>query len=212
MSNDSRRMKRVATSLIRFMAPNEGQLCRCRKAQKPFVPILESFEPRVLLDGLTPAQICAAYGLDQVSFTTTAGTFPGDGGSGLTVSQRPTVAIIDPGDDPNAIGDMNVFSDQNHLPHMYDPGDPNNPGNNPIFEVVGAEGAPTSGIPIATNTWLFEETLDVQVVHAIAPWANIMLVEQDPSRVGCAESSRSAAADCRCREGSAHGIFAVCVD
>ena len=153
----------------------------------PMTVAFEPFEPRVLLSAepgmayptvifqpdslgnsppsgsFTPAQICSAYGFDQVSFGSAAGD-----GSGQTV------AIIDAYDDPAAMNDLNYFSTQFSLPQF-------NVSGGPTFSQVGQSGGAVPGTdPAGPNngtTWEVEESQDIEWVHAIAPRANIMLVE-----------------------------------
>ena len=105
--------------------------------------------------GTTPTQIRHAYGFDQIRFN--GGTVAGDG-SGTTI------AIVDAYNDPNIANDLHQFDLQFGLP------DP------PVFTQVNQTGGST--LP-ATNSssWTNEISLDVEWSHAIAPGANILLVE-----------------------------------
>ena len=114
---------------------------------------------------LTPSQMRSAYGFDQVMFGSIAGT-----GSGQTV------AIIDAYDDPTALNDLNQFSVQFGLPQFNSGG--------PTFTKVGENGGAVPGTdpngPTGTTgtiSWEVEESLDIEWVHAMAPQANIILVE-----------------------------------
>ena len=108
--------------------------------------------------GLSPAQLRHAYGIDNIKF----GSVTGDG-SGQTI------AIIDAYDDPNIATDLQAFDQQFSLP------DP------PSFTKVNQDGDPTAlpGTDPAGpgNSWAVEESLDVEWAHAVAPAANIILVE-----------------------------------
>lgn len=103
----------------------------------------------------TPASLACVYGL----VTAVAGCNPN------TVTKVPSggarmIAIVDAYDAPNAAGDLATFSTQFGLPPAS-------------FQVVYA-----SGTRPAYNTgWEFEESLDVQWAHAMAPGAKIVLVE-----------------------------------
>ncbi|HET6251906.1 MAG TPA: S53 family peptidase [Tepidisphaeraceae bacterium] len=98
--------------------------------------------------GFTPSQIRTAYGLNQVSGT----------GAGQTI------AIVDAYNDPNIVSDLGVFDSHFGLTAP------------PSFKVVGQSGGSTAGI--ATDAgWAGEISLDVEWTHAIAPGANILLVE-----------------------------------
>jgi hypothetical protein len=103
----------------------------------------------------TPQQIRAAYGIDLLSAT----------GAGQTI------AIIDAYHDPNIISDLHQFDLQFGLP------DP------PSFQVLNQNGGtdlsqvPTDPAGAGNNNWEGEEALDVEWAHAIAPAANIVLIE-----------------------------------
>jgi len=107
--------------------------------------------------GLTPAQLRHAYGVDNIKF----GAIVGDG-SGQTI------AIVDAYDYPTAAADLHAFDQQFGLP------DP------PSFTKVNQTGGSTlpGTDPAAKgNDWELEEALDIEWTHAIAPGANIILVE-----------------------------------
>ena len=76
-----------------------------------------------------------------------------------------TIAIVDAFDDPNVMSDLSVYSAQYGLPAVT--------GAN--FQVVYATG--TQPIQDSTGGWELEESLDVDMVHALAPNASIILVE-----------------------------------
>lgn len=115
---------------------------------------------------LTPSQIRSAYGFDQVFFGSVQGTGAGQ-----------TIAIIDAYDFPTALNDLNFFSTQYNLP-LFNQG-----GNSPTFNIVNQNGGSTllgtdpNGAGFAQGTWELEEALDIEWAHAIAPMANLMLVE-----------------------------------
>jgi hypothetical protein len=99
------------------------------------------------ISGYSPAQIRAAYGFTGIS----------GNGSGQTI------AIVDAYNDPNIASDLGVFDAQFGL-------------SNPNLMVVNQNGGSTRSI--ATNAgWDTEISLDVEWAHAIAPGANILLVE-----------------------------------
>ena len=101
--------------------------------------------------GMTPTQICQAYGFNTLSFGSTAANGAGE-----------TIAIVDAYDDPNIASDLQSFDQYFGL-------------SNPSFTKVNQTGGST---PPATNTgWATEIALDVQWSHAVAPGANILLVE-----------------------------------
>ncbi len=111
--------------------------------------------------GYTPSIIQAAYGITSLLNNN-------DNGAGQTI------AIIDPGDDPALVdtgsanfstSDLAIFDATMNLP------DP------PSFKVVGETGGTrptfTSNNPAETG----ETTMDVEWAHAIAPAADIVLIE-----------------------------------
>ncbi len=102
--------------------------------------------------GYTPAQIRAAYGFDQVMF----GSVKGDGAG-------QTIAIVDAYNDPNILSDLAKFDQQFGLAAP------------PSFKVVNQTGG--TKLPQNDRGWASEIALDVEWAHAIAPGANILLVE-----------------------------------
>jgi hypothetical protein len=105
----------------------------------------------------TPAQVRAAYGFNFLSRTGAA----------------QTIAIVDAYDDPNIAGDVQNFSATFGLPQFNTPGGPS-------FTKVSQSGAVITGstnAPAGNVSWGIEESLDVEWAHAIAPQANIVLVE-----------------------------------
>jgi subtilase family serine protease len=75
------------------------------------------------------------------------------------------VLIVDAYDDPTAASDLTVYSKQFGLPAV----------TSANFEVVYAAG--TKPPVDSTGGWEFEESLDVQMAHALAPNAKVVLVE-----------------------------------
>ena len=97
--------------------------------------------------GLTPTQIRAAYGFNQLSLD----------GTGTTI------AIVDAYDDPTIASDLHQFDVQFGLP-------------DPTFTKVSQTGS-TTALPAANAGWSDEISLDVEWAHVIAPGAKILLVE-----------------------------------
>jgi len=97
--------------------------------------------------GYTPAQIRHAYQFDQVSLN----------GAGQTI------AIVDAYNDPNIAADLSVFDSQFGLSAP------------PSLSVVNQNAG--SSLPSTDGGWAGEISLDVEWAHAIAPQANILLVE-----------------------------------
>ena len=120
--------------------------------------------------GLTAAQLRTAYGINAVSFndgTVTSGTGAGE-----------TIAIIDAYNYPTASADLHNFDLAMGLP------DP------PSFVQVSQTGSTTSLPPTdpagagTGDDWEVEEALDIEWAHAVAPAANIMLVEANSPSTG----------------------------
>jgi uncharacterized repeat protein (TIGR01451 family) len=141
-----------------FLARN-ARAARPDRGKRPALEILEDRRvptgwlwPR----GLTPSDIRTAYGIN---------------GTGLDGAGQ-TIAIVDNYDDPNIQTDLTAFCGKFDLPFAG-------------VRKVNAQGqssplpaeSPTSG----KDNWAGEEALDVEWAHAIAPQANLILVEVDPS-------------------------------
>jgi len=101
--------------------------------------------------GLSPATIESAY-----NFSTS-----------LTAGTKETIGIVDAYNDPNAESDLGVFSSQYRLPPCTTA--------NRCFTKVNQTGG--TRYPQSNSGWSLEISLDVQWAHAIAPGANIVLVE-----------------------------------
>lgn len=126
----------------------------------------------------TPAQIRHAYGFDYTAY----GSIVGDG-SGQTI------AIVDAYDDPKmlsstdpnfATSDLAIFDAHFGIP------DP------PSFKKVSQTGGSTSSITPDTG-WASEISLDVEWTHALAPKANIVLVEASAPDINLFEAVQYAA-------------------
>jgi hypothetical protein len=110
-------------------------------------------------DGYSPAQISTAYGFNQVSINGAIGN-----GAGTTI------AIVDAYKDPNITADLNTFDTAFNLPAP------------PSFTQVNESGGSVSSVP-ANAGWDLEISLDVEWAHAIAPDANILLVEANSDQL-----------------------------
>ena len=75
-----------------------------------------------------------------------------------------TIAIVDAYDDPNIQADLNTFDTQFGLPAT-------------TVTRVNETGGTSYPASDPTGGWELEESLDVEWAHAMAPGANIMLVE-----------------------------------
>jgi hypothetical protein len=107
--------------------------------------------------GHTPAQIAQAYGFNQVSFDN--GAIQGNGAG-------QTIAIVDASYDPNIASDLQKFDAQFGLSAP------------PSFSQFVEQGATTN------SGWALETALDVEWAHAMAPGANIDLIEANNSSLG----------------------------
>src|SRR5437764_11258684 len=108
-----------------------------------------------VVDGYTPQQVRHAYGFDQISFGNGAIKADGTG---------QTVALIDAYHYPQLQSDLHVFDLQFGLP------DP------PSLRVVSQTGGSVSRLKVDTG-WAGETAMDVQLAHAIAPGAAIIVIE-----------------------------------
>ncbi len=102
--------------------------------------------------GLTPAQAKSAYGFNSITFGNAVGNGAGQ-----------TIAIVDAYNDPNILADLAKFDAQFGLPAP------------PSIKVVNQTGG--TKLPSNNRGWAAEIALDVEWAHAIAPGANILLVE-----------------------------------
>jgi len=104
--------------------------------------------------GYTPAQIKTAYDLNNITFN---GGFDTGNGSGQTI------AIVDAYNDQNISSDLATFDSAYGLPSAD-------------LTIVSQSGS-TTALPANNASWAGEISLDVEWAHAIAPGANILLVE-----------------------------------
>jgi subtilase family serine protease len=108
----------------------------------------------------TPASLACVYGLTKAVVGCNPETLKTVATTGSKV-----VAIVDAFDDPNATSDLAAYSAQFGLPAIT-------PAN---FQVVYASGQQPN--QDSTGGWELEESLDVDMAHALAPNAKIILVE-----------------------------------
>jgi subtilase family serine protease len=104
---------------------------------------------------LQPLQVQTAYGLNLLP----------NKGQGVTVD------IIDVFHVPTITADLATFSTTYGLPQM------NGVGGDPTFTIVSQPGTPNSPSDGSSSDTSLETALDVEWVHAIAPFANIILQE-----------------------------------
>lgn len=112
----------------------------------------------ITLPGFSPSEMALAYNI------------PPNGGLGATV------AIVDAYDSPNVLADLNTFSQQFSLPVFPTSTPSSTVGCSPTFTKMNENGA-AKPLPQRNSGWEIEINLDTQWVHAIAPCANIVLVE-----------------------------------
>jgi subtilase family serine protease len=128
---------------------------------------VEQLEDRTLLSvssfapPYTPAQIRHAYGFDQLAASNT--------GAGQTI------AIVDAYYDPTIASDVATFSSQFGLPQL------DGLNGNGTFTQIDLSNRTLSP---SRDDWTIETALDVEWAHAIAPQANIVLVEAASDRAG----------------------------
>jgi subtilase family serine protease len=109
--------------------------------------------------GYTPGEIRHAYAIDAIRFTSGKTTVAGTGAG-------QTIAIVDAYNDPQIVNDLAAFDLAFGLPA-------------PKFTRIGETGG---ALPTQSNAgWAIETSLDVEWAHAIAPGANILLVEANSS-------------------------------
>ncbi len=106
--------------------------------------------------GLSPAQVRAVYSFNNISFSGVTGDGKGT-----------TIAIVDAYNDPNIVSDLKKFDKTFGI------------ANPPSFKVVNQTGG--TKLPRNNAGWASEIALDVEWAHAIAPGANILLVEANSS-------------------------------
>ncbi len=106
--------------------------------------------------GYSPAQISHAYGLDTLT----------NNGAGQII------AIVDAFDDPTIASDLQTFTNFFGLPAINTSCNVA-AGPHPCFQKVFAQGRQ----PRTDSGWALEISLDVEWAHAVAPSADILLVE-----------------------------------
>ncbi len=104
--------------------------------------------------GYCPADLRNVY---ATSFTANS-----NGGSGINIY------IVDAYDLASAAADLSLFSTMTGLPQL------DGVGGDGTFTKLTPFGMPTSAVP---QGWSMEESLDIEWAHAMAPKANIILVE-----------------------------------
>lgn len=106
----------------------------------------------------TPASLACVYGL----VTKTPGCNPRTLKTNATGGSK-VVAIVDAYDDPTALSDLKKYSKQFGLPAI----------TSANFQIIYASGTK----PPYNEGWSGEESLDIEMAHALAPKAKVILVE-----------------------------------
>jgi subtilase family serine protease len=117
-----------------------------------------SASEHVSAKGITPNATPSGYGPSDLL---SAYNLPANGGAGQTV------AIVDAYNDPNAAADLSVYRSQYGLPACTTASG--------CLKIVSQTGSTT--LPSSNSGWAGEESLDLDMVSAIAPNAHIILVE-----------------------------------
>jgi hypothetical protein len=110
--------------------------------------------------GYTPCNLRAAYALAALSAKDGVGN---------------TVAVVDPGDDPNAAADLNVYRSTYGIAKCTT--------KNPCFTKVNQDGVAGS-YPAPNAGFAQEISLDLDMVSAICPKCHILLVEANSNGFG----------------------------
>ncbi|MFI5455035.1 MAG: hypothetical protein ACHRXM_06250 [Isosphaerales bacterium] len=120
--------------------------------------------------GYTPAQIRAAYGINNIKFSSIVGDGTGQ-----------TIAIVDAYDDPSFVNSSaSGFNTSDLARFDQEFGLPNPPSFEKLNEygsVSNLPGIDPAGAHNPQGNWEVEEALDVEWAHSIAPAASIILVE-----------------------------------
>ena len=124
--------------------------------------------------GYTPQQIRSAYGFDRIMF----GSIAGDGAG-------QTIAIVDAYDNPGLMDSSAAgFSTSDLAEFDRQFGLPDPPRFTKINETGNASpmpGTDPAGPGNSGGNWEYEEAMDVEWAHALAPAASIVLVEANSS-------------------------------
>jgi len=123
-----------------------------KRRRRELRPSWDRLDDRCLLSGLSPALVTAAYGLNAITFKSSNGSaIKGDGAG-------ETIAVIEAYHDPYIASDLQTFDKTFGLP-------------DPSLTVINQAG------DLYNDGWALEESLDVEWAHALAPGANILVVE-----------------------------------
>jgi subtilase family serine protease len=117
--------------------------------------------PNVAPNGLVPSQVATAYGFDQLWLA--------NRGAGQTIG------IVDAFDHPDIEKSLTIFDNRFKLPTCT--------SANGCFRKVYATGTNPGAPPSDRTIWQYEIALDVEWAHAMAPDANILLVESNSDQL-----------------------------
>ena len=130
-----------------------------RRRRRNLFPTWDHLDGRCLLAGMSPAELTAAYGLNAITFHASNGSAVKGDGAGETI------ALIEAYHDPTLASDLKTYDQAYDLP-------------NPTLTVDNLAG------PSIDQGWGLEESLDVEIAHAIAPEANLLVVEASSATLG----------------------------
>jgi hypothetical protein len=125
----------------------------------------------------TPASLACVYGL----VTVTTGCIPSKVTTVVSAGSK-LVIVVDAYDDPTATNDLTAYSKQYGLPAI----------TSSNFQVVYASG--TKPAQDSTGGWELEESLDIEMAHALAPNAKVILMEAASSNTTDLLAAETAAA------------------
>jgi hypothetical protein len=130
-------------------------------SQRPFTTFVIPAQGSTLEPPYTPSEVRTAYGLNNINFSGVIGNGAGQ-----------TIALIEAFNDPDLASDANKFSSMYGLPQFTIAGD------GPTLTIENEYGS-TSNLPPDSQpgVWDAEDSLDVEWAHAVAPEANILVVE-----------------------------------
>jgi hypothetical protein len=152
-----------------------------RRRRRTAIPVLEALEGRAVpaqmaplfqalappagggavpVPGYTPSQIRHAYGFDQVAFPGAAAAADGSG---------ETIAIVTACDSPTLAADLAAFDTRFQIPDA-------------TLAKVGQDGS--NNLPPSDPAWAQETALDTEWAHALAPRANLLVVEASSGNDG----------------------------
>jgi subtilase family serine protease len=148
-----------------------------RTARARHRPAVDALEPRCLLSGspagFLPAQVVQAYGIDQIALP--PGQLRGGG---------QTIAIFESLDDPNFVNSTDPAFGTSDLAQFDQAAGLPDP---PSFSVIAYD--PVAGHVVdrgavsAQAQGTTEYALDVEWAHAVAPGANLVVVEYDATQI-----------------------------